>query len=108
MPRLTGIVLIKCSFPKKEAARELSEKLVSAKLVACAQIVGPVESHFLWNGVAEAAEEYLILLKTAEERVDDVIDQLRTHHSYDLPEIVVTPISDGYPPYLDWVLTTTR
>lgn len=99
--------IVKSSCPDKETAQDLAKKGVSAKLVACAQILGPIESHYLWNGVTECSTEYLLILKTSDERLNDLISLIRTHHPYELPEIVTLPISGGDTDYLDWIHKST-
>jgi periplasmic divalent cation tolerance protein len=32
-----------------------------------------------------------------------MISRIRELHSYELPEIIVLPIIDGYQPYLNWI-----
>ena len=56
----------------------------------------------------ENAQEWMVLLKTTANRVEQLIDRLRAEHSYDTPEIVAVPIVSGNPAYLDWIAEETR
>lgn len=87
----------------REAALSLAESAVQARLAACAQVLGPITSTYWWEGKVERAEEYLVLLKTTAERADALRDHLIAQHSYDVPEVIHTPITAGNPDYLSWV-----
>jgi periplasmic divalent cation tolerance protein len=50
----------------------------------------------------------LVLFKTTADRSDNLVEHLRSRHSYDVPEIIVTPITGGNPAYLSWIREETR
>ena len=101
-------VRIETTVDSAEGAQRLADSLVTARLVACAQVVGPIRSTYWWEGAATTDEEWLIVLKTAADRLDDVVAHLREVHPYDVPEVVAVPVVDGHPDYLRWVTTETR
>jgi len=39
---------------------------------------------------------------------DVVIDELKAIHPYEVPEIIVLPVTGGHIPYLAWVYGETR
>ena len=86
----------------------LSRSAVEARLAACGQVVGPIKSTYWWEGKVETAQEWYVVFKTTTERYPALEAHIREQHSYDVPEIVVTPIVAGNPAYLDWVTTETR
>lgn len=89
-------------------ASRLAESVVNARLVACAQVVGPIQSTYWWEGAATTDEEWLLILKTAGDRLDALVAHLRREHSYDVPEIVAVPVVGGNPDYLRWITEETR
>ena len=89
-----------------EASR-IAADLVGKRLAACVQVVGPVVSTYRWQGAVETASEWLCLVKTRLSIVDDVVAAVRALHSYEMPEIVATPIVDGDPDYLAWLESET-
>jgi periplasmic divalent cation tolerance protein len=85
------------------AAGKLAEALVEERLAACVQIIGPLRSVYRWEGAVTRATEWLCVAKTGEAGLAALLARIRALHSYQLPEIVATPISAGDPGYLDWL-----
>ena len=100
MSHETLLVLSTC--PAADASR-LARALVEARLAACVNIVGGIESHYVWEGKLEASSESLLVCKTTCERFAALRDGLLALHPYKLPEIVALDVVDGHVPYLDWV-----
>jgi periplasmic divalent cation tolerance protein len=98
------IIILVTASSKKEA-ENISQKLLEQKLIACANIVGPVISHFYWVGKVEKAEEFLILMKSRLDLFDAVSERVKALHSYEVPEVVALPIVAGSQAYLDWLGT---
>ena len=73
------------------------------RLAACAQVAGPIQSTYRWQGGVETAEEWYCHLKTAADRAPALIARIRGLHPYDIPEIIAVPIVAGDPEYLRWV-----
>jgi len=86
-----------------EAARALARSAVEARLAACAQILGPIESVYRWLGQIEQAREWVVVFKTLASVYPRLEAHVRENHSYDVPEILATPVSEGNPAYLSWV-----
>jgi len=87
----------------KQEAENIARHLLKKKLIACANVIGPVHSHFRWSGKLEKAEEYLILMKSRKDLFEKMAKTVKTLHSYEVPEIVVLPIVDGSKAYLGWL-----
>ena len=92
----------------REAADALAHTAVEARVAACAQIVGPINSTYWWQGKVENTEEWLILFKTPNDQADTLQTHILAHHSYDVPEVIRTPITGGNPAYLTWLSAETR
>ena len=92
----------------REEARVIARALVEERLAACCNIVGGVESIYRWEGKVEEAEEVLVLIKTTRERFPALQRRVRELHSYDLPELIALPITDGLPEYLEWMIGSMR
>jgi periplasmic divalent cation tolerance protein len=85
-----------------EEARSLARTAVERKLAACVQFF-PIQSVFEWEGAIQEETEYLLLFKSRRDAYADLEASLREVHSYDVPEIIALPLSDGHEPYLQWL-----
>lgn len=86
-----------------EAARALARSAVEARLAACAQISGPIESVYRWQGRIEQSQEWVVVFKARGSSYQMLENHIKENHSYEVPEIVATPITEGSPAYLSWV-----
>lgn len=84
-------------------AQKLALMLVERRLAACVQVVGPVKSTYRWEEKIETAEEWLCLIRTVEERYPELEAAIKEIHSYDVPEILATPVVAGNAEYLLWL-----
>ena len=92
----------------KEEASRIATALVEARLAACVNIVGPIESVYRWQGKVESAQEFLLLIKTTASRAAAVAARIRELHSYDLPEVIEVSIDGGSADYLKWIAESVR
>ena len=89
-----------------DEARAIAHALVTEKLAACVQILR-ADSVYTWRGAIETSAEWMLICKIRAEDYADVEAAILGLHSYETPEIVATPILDGFQPYLDWIASTT-
>lgn len=100
---MTGIVTLYATFGSEEEAARISRAVVEERLVACANLLGPIRSIYRWQGAVEEAGEVAVLFKTTEDVADRAAARLAELHGYDVPAVVAWPVADGHQPYLDWV-----
>ncbi|WBC17777.1 divalent-cation tolerance protein CutA [Micromonospora sp. WMMA1998] len=86
----------------------LAAAAVAGRLAACAQVGGPVDSTYWWQSAIQTTAEWSVRFKTAPDRVDALVDQLRVNHPYEVPEILVSREDSGNPDYTAWVREHTR
>jgi periplasmic divalent cation tolerance protein len=101
-------VQVSTTTDSSQAAEALASSAVQARVAACAQVVGPIRSVYWWAGAVAREQEWLVLFKTGADRSEALADHIRRNHSYDVPEIIMTPIIGGDPAYLAWVTAETR
>src|SRR3972149_7570924 len=99
---MTSILVFVTTADKREA-HKIVKKLLDRHLIACANIIGPVESHFRWQNKIEKAEELLVIMKSNQKLFADLSKAVKEMHSYEVPEILAVPIVEGYQPYLEWL-----
>lgn len=98
-----GCVVLTTTTDSAEAAEELARGIVEARLGACVQVVGPVRSVYRWDGEVRVDQEWQCVVKTTADRLDELTAHITARHSYEVPEIVVTPVVAGSDAYLGWV-----
>jgi periplasmic divalent cation tolerance protein len=94
--------------PDPATAERLGAALVEERLATCANVLPALSSVYWWQGKVERANESLLLLKTVEARVPALRERAVKLHPYDVPELLVLEVADGYQPYLDWVREESR
>jgi len=99
----TSYIVVLVTTPSREEAENVAQKLLELRLIACANIVGPVSSHFHWGGKLEHAEEFLIMMKSRVNLFEALSLQVKSLHSYTVPEIIALPVAAGSGNYLDWL-----
>lgn len=100
---MTLFIQIATTTATKAEAQQIAAMLISHRLVACAQVSGPLASVYHWQGTVETSEEWLCTLKTREALFEQVTAAIREVHSYQCPEIIATPIVAASPDYLAWL-----
>lgn len=109
MKRLrNSYIIIIVTTAGREEAETIVQRLLEAKLIACANIIGPVSSHFHWSGKMEKAEEYLILMKSRKDLFEKLSETVKALHSYEVPEILALPVVEGSKAYMDWLGSCLR
>ncbi|MGH0030686.1 MAG: divalent-cation tolerance protein CutA [Myxococcota bacterium] len=96
--------LVLVTAPDAETAGRIARALVEERLVACVNVVPGVRSVYRWQGKLEEDAEQLLVAKTRADRCPALAARVEALHPYELPEVLVLPVSGGSQRYLDWVL----
>lgn len=99
----TGYVVVLVTAPGRDEADRITAALLEARQAACVNVVAPVDSRFWWKGRIDTAQEVLLIIKTRQTAVADVIKTVQVTHTYSVPEIIVLPIIGGNEGYLTWI-----
>jgi len=91
----------------EKTASAIAEGLVNGKLAACVSMVGGVESVYHWKGAVERSKEFLLIVKTRKNLMEDVEQFVKSKHAYKVPEIIFLDIENGSKDYLDWLGANT-
>ncbi|MDD3608823.1 MAG: divalent-cation tolerance protein CutA [Halothiobacillaceae bacterium] len=95
-------ILVLCTYPDRETAKVAARRLLDARLCACINLTGPFTSLYRWKGELREDDEVQLTIKTRADRRDALAHALREAHPYELPEILVLPVS-GSEEYLQWI-----
>jgi periplasmic divalent cation tolerance protein len=105
---MTEVVLILTTVPDDDRGETLAQTLVTERLAACVNVLGPMTSIYRWQGAVERQSERQLVVKTTRDRVGAVRERIAQLHSYELPELIVLDVVDGSLGYLDWVKAEIR
>ncbi|MBI3851405.1 MAG: divalent-cation tolerance protein CutA [Verrucomicrobia bacterium] len=89
--------------PDLRTARKLAGVALQARVIACANLIPKIESHYRWQGKLETSTEVLLVLKTTRARLVALEKLILSKHPYETPEFIVLPLSGGNKRYLDWL-----
>jgi periplasmic divalent cation tolerance protein len=92
----------------KPEAEKISQTLLEKKLIACANIISPISSCFLWQGKIDKATESLIIMKSRTDLFPELSQQIKSLHSYEIPEILALPIVLGSTDYITWMQSVLK
>jgi periplasmic divalent cation tolerance protein len=95
-------LLVLCSFPDENKARQIGTLLLEKQLAACVSFAMG-QSIYRWQGKIECATEVHAQIKTSQAHYAALEALIRMHHPYEVPEIIALPIAEGHAPYLDWM-----
>ena len=87
----------------EEQGNLLARELVGRRHAACVNMLSGVRSFYRWKGKICHDSEFLLIIKTMESEYDAVTATIQELHSYDLPEILAFPISQGEAGFLEWI-----
>ncbi len=86
------VLIVLCTFPNSDTARQIATVLVEAQLAACVNLCPGIRSIYRWQGKVESEEEVLAIIKTTRSAYDALEAKLKELHPYETPEIIaLTP-----------------
>lgn len=98
------MIIVITTVDKKDTANRIAKELVEKKLAACVSIF-PIRSTYYWKGkIEENQAEFMLTIKTLEEKTSNVIEYLKSNHPYAMPEIV-TVKAEAHGKYVDWMVS---
>jgi periplasmic divalent cation tolerance protein len=100
-------VTVLVTAPNLGTARRLARAALRARLVACANLIPRIESHYWWQGKLESSPEVLLVFKTTRSRLTALEKLILSEHPYDTPEFIALPIAGGSRRYLAWINGST-
>ena len=103
----TEAVVVFCTVPAAEA-RALVDSLLEERWIACANLLGPFTSRYLWKGKIEEGEEVLLLMKSRGDLMPGLRRRIQELHSYEVPEVLEVAVQGGLQAYIDWVVESCR
>lgn len=100
---MTDFIQVFITINNREKAKEIAEALLNKKLAACVQICGPATSLYRWEGRIVEDNEWLLIAKSSREHYDELEEQVKKFHVYEVPEILAMSVEKGNDDYLNWL-----
>ena len=88
LEKSTELLIVVTSFASLEDAKKMAHQLIESRLAACVQIQGGMHSIYRWEGKVCEANEVLLSAKTVADKWVDISNFIKSHHPYDLPEVI--------------------
>lgn len=104
-PSLCFVHTVTTTVETEADATRLAQGLIQDRLAACVQ-VEPITSHYVWDGALQQGPEWRLVCKTSAAAVDVLLQWLRAHHPYQLPQLLVQ-IAEANADYAAWVRAQT-
>ena len=108
MKSATKHFVVLVTAPDLKTARRLARAALDARLIACANLVPKIESHYWWQGKIESGNEVLMIMKTTAARMNALEKLILAKHSYDTAEFLAIRLTSGAKRYLKWLEGSCR
>ena len=100
-----GIVWV--SAASEAEATALAQAVVELQLAACVSIT-PITSIYTWEGEVCREAEWQLMIKTKRSCFEALSEKIMALHSYEVPEVIATPVVAGASAYLSWIEANTH
>ena len=105
---MSDVRIVLITIPDDDAVMEaVARPLIDEHLAACVNVMPGVQSFYRWEGKVQNDRERLLIVKTVAERLPALTERVVQLHPYSVPEVIATPVVDGFEPYLRWVKEQT-
>lgn len=104
---MTGHIIVYITVPSPEEGKKIAKALVEKRLAACVNIVPGLRSIYHWQEKICDEKELLLIAKTRDSLFERLEHEVKSIHSYKVPEIIALPIVKGSKEYLDWIYENT-
>lgn len=105
---MSDLRLVMSTVGSARQAKELGRQLVEEGLAACVTLLPGCVSLYRWEGEMQEEPECLLIIKTLDERLEELERRLGQLHPYELPEFLALAPSAVSESYLGWVQAACR
>ena len=104
---LNAIVVI-TTIGTEEEANSLAGELVGRRHAACVNVLPIRRSVYRWQGKLCEESEFLLLIKSVEDKYPAIEAAIQELHSYELPEILRFSVGGGEEKFLSWLAESVQ
>ena len=102
-----AFVLLYVTASDEDEASRIGRVLVDERLVACANVITGMRAIYRWQGAVQDEGEAVLIAKTQDSLAETATARIKALHSYEVPCVVVLPISGGNEDFLQWIEAET-
>ena len=102
------ICLLYTTFPEPEIAKEIAQKMIQTRMIACANVMASATSIYCWEGKVCQAQEVPVIFKTRKSLARKALEFLELEHPYQTPCIVTFKPEKLNHSFQEWVLSQTE
>ncbi|MBO9517858.1 MAG: divalent-cation tolerance protein CutA [Porphyrobacter sp.] len=95
--------LIWSPFADEASAEAIARQLIDERLIACANILPPMRSIYLWEGQTDESAEVGVLFKTDAALLDQATARLAEIHPYEVPAVLGWRTDTAAKPTAEWL-----
>lgn len=81
---MSNFLLIYVTYPSEKEAQRICATLLEKKLIACANIY-PIQSMYRWKGEIKNEKEWVSIVKSSIQNLEDIQEEIHALHPYDVP-----------------------
>jgi len=100
---MTDKIVVFSTCDSEEQAGQIARALVEQRLAACVNIVPGARSIYHWKDQIEDAAEWMLIIKSRRDLMDQLRAAIGKIHTYEVPELLAVPVVDGAESYLAWL-----
>lgn len=104
-PENAEAVIAFSTVDSEEAAKKIARALVEGRLAACVNIIPKILSIYEWKKEICEESETLLLIQTHSNSIQELKATIKELHPYEVPMLLVLPITDALEDYLRWMVT---
>lgn len=102
------LTLIYTTLGSEQEAIDLANLLITKKVAACVNLIGPLRSFYTWDNKATNSTEWALVCKTPTELSQKLMKFIKDHHPYQVPCLWSQELSSCDPDYLNWAQQVTQ
>jgi periplasmic divalent cation tolerance protein len=104
------MLLIYTTWPDAETAQAAGLAAVQARLAACANVLAPMRSIYVWKGATAQHDETPMLLKTRSSCAQSLSEMILARHPYETPCYIAMTLDQesGSTAFLQWIEEQTE
>ena len=71
-----------------QVADKIKDCILNDKLSPCVQVINNIQSGYIWKSRVENSEEYMLLIKCKDSKVNDIKSIIEKYQKYDVYELI--------------------